>query len=299
MRKPIILAATLVFAVLGSAQSYTNYTSPYFYVNAVTDPALTPDFNVHPRNLSNSNHWSFTAYTNWTNFSVISNLHSTWGPYYINFPAPAIPASATPLWWQLRLAAAANRIRGIVPYAHHHMHVWNVPNTPQWTNAKPAPYTAGVGIDCSDFTHWIYSYGLGLKLDTGVTQQGEMTSATAFYANGATNLFKATRLFDVQHGYTKNFENLVNNLHPGDLLYIRGNASFTNKVSHVIMWLGSLAYDTNRKDLHLITDSHGDVVIDSNGVKIPSGPQIRPFHRTNYYYHSFDHVLRYVPLTPQ
>jgi hypothetical protein len=287
------LLASVALTALGVAQSYTNYTSPYFYVPAVTAPALTPDFNVLPRSLSNSNHWSNTAYNNWTNFNVIQGLDTTWGPYYINFPAPPVLKTDV-AWGQLRLLAAANRIRGIVPYAHHHMHVWNVPNTPQWITNK---YTPGVGIDCSDFTHWIYSYGLGIKLLTGVSAQGAMTNAVAYFANGKTNVYIPTRLFDVQHGYTKKFHNLATNLQPGDLLYIRSNPGTNNPVSHVIMWLGNLAYDTNHVDKWLVTDSHGQVVYDSATNLIPSGPQIRPFRETNYYYNCFDHVLRYLPLT--
>jgi len=123
-----------------------------------------------------------------------------------------------------------------------------------------------------------------------------MTSAEIYLDDGSVVLVEGQHLFDVHNGYVKDYNSLVSSLQPGDLLYIRSDPALSNPISHVIMWLGGLATDTNGIDAYFVTDSHGDVVYDSNGNLIPSGPEIRPFGKDSYYFGSFDHVVRYAPL---
>lgn len=302
MRLKVIALMVITAASTAAAQtSYPDtqspeqatYVSPYHYSSVLSDPDLIADFSENPRALTNWQNWSLTAYENWQNFEVIQSLDSTWGPYFKPFKAPEDTLNKSTQWLRERLLAAASVLRNTVPYGHHHMNVWNVPDTPQWTDAG---YEPGYGIDCSDFTHFIYNYGLGIQLKTGVVEQSEMTTAEMHLFDGSIVQVAGERLFDVQTDYEKDFTTLVASLQPGDLLYIRSDPGLERPISHVIMWLGGLATDENGIDQYLITDSHGDVVIDSNGNVIPSGPEIRPFTEHSYYFGSFDHVIRWAPL---
>ncbi len=300
---PIPFGCVLAIAALTnlSAEPYPNmqsaeqaaYTSPYIYSSDISAPGVQVGFDVSPRAFTNWQNWSLTPYSDWTNFAKIQELDSTWGPYFKPFNGPETVLTSTTQWLQARLVASASLLRNTVPYGHHHMQVWDVPNTPEWTNAG---YEPGYGIDCSDFTHWTYNYGLGIQLKTGVGEQAVMTSAEIKLSDGTTAMVESQHIFDVQNGFDKNYATLVAGLQPGDLLYIRSDPALTNPISHVIMWLGGLASDTNGIDSYLVTDSHGDVVYDSNGNLIPSGPEIRPFREDSYYFGSFDHAVRYAPI---
>ena len=277
----------------GQSPEQSAYVSPYQFAASITDPELTPDFRENPRALSNWQNWSETPFRDWQDLGVIQGLHSTWGPYYISFIAPRGSKNRPNEWFQKRVIAAAAQVRNTAPYAHHHMAQWSVPNEPDWTGHH---YQPGYGFDCSDFTHFVYSYSVGISLKTGIAAQANMTEAPMHLANGTVVQVESQRLFDVQNGYVKSYGDFVSKLQPGDLLYIRSNAALTNRISHVIMWVGDLAYDTTGKDKYLIMDSHGAVVKDSKGMLIPSGPELRPFAEDSYYFRSFDHVVRYFPL---
>lgn len=275
-----------------AAQS--SYTSPYQFSPSVSDPSLIADFSEDPRALTNWQNWSLTPYADWNNFAAIQQLDSTWGPYYRPFKAPENTQNQSLTWMQNRLGASAALLRNTVPYGHHHINVWNVPDAAPWITATPA-YEPGYGIDCSDYTHFMYNYGLGIQLKTGVIEQSEQTSAEMHLSDGSVIEIEGEHLFNVRTERLS-FEDLAASLQAGDLLYIRSDPGLDKPISHVIMWLGGLATDENQIDQYLITDSHGDVVIDSNGNTIPSGPEIRPFTEDSYYYGSFDHVVRYLPL---
>lgn len=276
----------------GQSAAQATYVTPYAYAASVTDPGLTPDFQENPRAISNYQNWSLTPYSDWQNFGVIQDLHSTWGPDYIHFKAPAGAEMESKEWFQRRVVAAASVLRNTVPYGHHHISVWDVPDTPEWTDAG---YEPGYAIDCSDFTHFAYSYGAGIDLKTGVIEQAELASAPMYLDDGSQIQLQAQHLFDVDDE-AFSFNDLVGQLEAGDLLYIRSDPGLGNPISHVIMWMGDLAYDTNGKDPYLIMDSHGDVLTDSNNNVIPSGPELRPFTEDSYYFGSFDHVVRYFPV---
>jgi cell wall-associated NlpC family hydrolase len=274
------------------------YVSPYAYgAEAYDRTTLAPDFLTYPKATQYYETWSPTPFGNWQDFTAIQQLDSTWGPDYVKFENQYDSATEPIQWAQWRLAAASSVILGTVPYSHHHMHVWNVPNTPEWVNAG---YTPGYGIDCSDYSHWNYAYGLGISLSTGIVAQSTQVSAEMYIANNPASPITVygTILFDVQAGYKKNYTQMVlHDLQPGDLMYIRGDPAFTYPITHVIMFLGNLATDMNHVDQYLVTDSHGAEVYDSNNNLIPSGPRIRPFLQDSYYFSSFDHVVRWLPIS--
>lgn len=265
--------------------------SPYRFSNLVSDPAVTADFHQLPRDASNWRNWSSTPFADWSNLEVIRHVvRSRWGPRFITFPAPSGVFNEGPDWQRKRIFAAAALLIGQYRYAHHHMQVWDVPNDPQWITDRMTP---GRGIDCSDFTTWMYDYGLGVRLSSSVLQQAETRAAPV----GATPFqVSVQRIGDVTDGFPHDYNQLTATLQPGDLLFIRHSDRRDAPIAHVIVWLGDYASDDNGKDAHLILDSHGSEVYDSAGHPIPSGPAIRPFREKSWYFRCYDHALRILPL---
>ena len=288
-------------------------------IAAVTNPSLTPDFRKFPKRLQDYANQSTTQYSNWFNEKYWS-LYSLWGPSYMLFN------SSLHLKWpkiqtqykMLRVAAAAEMLRGRVPYAHHHMAYWEVPaswnGNPVSKSAGSGNFTSGLGIDCSDLSHWSYSYGLGVHISSSVVDQSNQYQAQFATLNpkhstilNASVLLQAT---SVPPQFA--FDWFIEQLQPGDLLYIRGDSEAAgtnvgyckigNTVSHVVMFLGDLAKDVNNRDKNLVIDSHGGAVYDSNFVIVPTGPNIRPLMNETrnhssaqiYYWGCFDHVLRWI-----
>lgn len=135
---------------------------------------------------------------------------NSWGPKAIVYPAVSPPAGVDGLEWQRqRIAAVAQKYIGL-PYRHHHIPAW-------------AP-DEGPGLDCSNFTSWVYNYGLGRKFNSDVHKQAEGENAPG------------RKLADGEP------------LLMGDLLYILKRDR--SKVSHVIIYL----------DAERIIDSHAGSV---------------------------------------
>jgi len=89
-----------------------------------------------------------------------------WGPKAAAYPAVAVPAGREPVAWKrARVLAVAKKYIGL-PYRHHHI--------PGWVPAAEAdPKAAGKGLDCSNFTAWVYNYGLGIKFTSDIAKQSE------------------------------------------------------------------------------------------------------------------------------
>ena len=265
--------------------------SPYPLAASAFDPSVPDDFHQLPRDPLNWRNWSTTPYGAWYHLGVIRHVVcSRWGPRFINFPAPARVFEKTADWQRKRLFAAAGMLLGRYRYAHHHMQVWNVPDEPQWTAAHITP---GEGIDCSDFTTWMYDYGLGVRLSSSVVQQAETLTAPV---GGYPHHVATQRIGDMARGFPRDYQQLAATLQPGDLLFIRRSNRPDAPIAHVVVWLGNYASDSTGRDHHLILDSHGSEVLDSEGHQIPSGPAIRPFREKSWYFRCYDHALRLLPL---
>lgn len=135
------------------------------------------------------------------------NYRDSWGPKPASYPAPQIPADCDSIkWQQQRIIAVAEKYIGL-PYKHHH--------TPGFNDGN------GQGLDCSNFTSWVYNYGLGIKINSDITKQSNT----------------AGRLL------TENEP-----LQPGDLLFIR--TIDDSRISHVVIYI----------DPNHIIDDHGSGV---------------------------------------
>ena len=139
-------------------------------------------------------------------------------------------------------------------------------------NTSPANYGQPLpGMDCTDFSAYIYNEALGIQLHSGtpsqvtfgdpnnVPQVGVMPSATILSSTGAV----ITPTFILGPHYGTNLANgpsdaaamaaIIANLRPGDLLYMQAG-----NISHVVVWLGD--YGTNAdgtpSTIPLVISSH-------------------------------------------
>ena len=123
----------------------------------------------------------------------------SWGPKAATYPPVSVPDGYDAVAWKrARVAVVARRLVGL-PYRHHHIPAYDPPGQ-------------GPGLDCSNYTSWVYNYGLGLRF----------TSAIA--AQSAGPLAPGRRLSPDEPWAV------------GDLLYIKARDG--SRVSHVALWLG-------------------------------------------------------------
>lgn len=76
-----------------------------------------------------------------------------WGPCPVTFPAVAIPqGEKNPTEWaRIRVIEAAKRLMGL-PYGHFHI-------------------PAMGGLDCSNFSAWVYNYAFGIRISSEIRRQ--------------------------------------------------------------------------------------------------------------------------------
>ncbi len=290
---PIHATTTLrAVAVLNGVQSdlasltYSVYASPYDISPIFTQAQLGDDFakrdKLNPSTMAKSK-WSDLNQKYYTQNTIVGIAY---GPPLAQFPAPSTKPTSlarTLDWRQQRLLYVARRYIN-TQYQHHHLPQWDPPQT--WPidpgNLVPSRHQTP-GIDCSDFTAWVYNYALGIKMTSGILEQAALTSVED--ASGAA--IEIQKILS-----TGDFNSLVAQFQPGDLLYICKENSTT--VSHVITWIGQV----NGTGDYLVIDSHGENVTDSEGRMIPSGVQLRPFSdspgNNTWYYTSFSHANRIV-----
>lgn len=250
-----------------------DYTSPYTLTGA--DPSLIGDYSQSPR--SNPAAWYKTT-----------GQDAQYGPDAITFTVPLAVANLSPLEQAKRLVSAAMLLVDQTFYSHFHVPSFVPPLTQAWDVAQVAMRVLP-GVDCSDFTSFIYNFALGIGLKTGVGAQATQTSATQSFDDGSSQMITiqstAVDPGTTQAEVTATYNQLLKVLQPGDLLYIDGTGPGLNTSSsgdrtaadakHVIMWLGVLG--SSPDGVPLVIDSTGPEHIDSNGYHTPAGVQIRPF----------------------
>ncbi len=250
------------------------YQTPYSVKLPWSAEELIPDILSGPRGEAQEE--SETPFREWNSPSLKKKLGS-WGPRPRKFAPPEHANGKSPEWERARVIATALRYQGYA-YRHHHIPDWNPPegyHTPEKGETKHA----GKGLDCSNFTSFIYNQGLGISLNSDVHKQAEITAAPV---HGSSRTIRIRTI--PGQGSVEEWQKA---LKPADLIYVRSNAG---KISHVIMWLGE--WGQSPDGTPLIIDSHGAEVKDSNGVQIPSGIRIRPFRPGSWYAKSSDHAHR-------
>lgn len=80
--------------------------------------------------------------------------YSKYGPPAALYPKVKVPSGTDKLQWQRdRVIEVAKKYIGL-PYKHYHIPI--------------------LGLDCSNFTSWVYNYGLGIKFTSSVTEQAKV-----------------------------------------------------------------------------------------------------------------------------
>lgn len=199
----------------------------------------------------------------------------SWGPPPREYP-PVPELEGWPVEkLRERVIAAALRFEGY-GYQHHHIPDWDPPG--DWPWSPTGVGRNGRGVDCSNFTGFVYNQAFGLRMSTAIGRQAELT-----YAGGPGSARTPIRRVDLPPGYADR----VAALRTGDLLYIRSDRG---EVSHVVLWVGPIGRSPDGTPL--ILDSHGSGVKDSTGRLIPAGIHLRPFREKSWYNRCASHAHR-------
>ncbi|MFN7899163.1 MAG: NlpC/P60 family protein [Synechococcaceae cyanobacterium] len=264
-------------------------------------------------------------------------------------------------WATARLMAAANQLIGTA-YEHLHLPQFDpnlvVPSgsfqpNPATTNTTlqstqqllhnppisgtlnnpyyPAYSLLNPGIDCTDFTAYIYSLALGYQMHSGTASQitfpssssGVGGTAEAIVLDSSGSRLTPTFFYSPNYGTTKinagsDLDALIQAFQPGDLLYIGPPSG----IHHVVMWLGAFGTnaDGSPSAVPLVISSHDNTPaifttqntnsdpsspeygfpILSSGETIetylpPPGVQILPFTNQNWFYTNFQVAMRVLP----
>lgn len=224
------------------------------------------------------------------------------GDPVLNVPTNTVPVGVDPiLWQQQRLMAAANSLL-VAGTAYQHLHLptfdpesvtgptfpWSKVSSNDesqtsqqlagWTDGtvgnpykayygKPAP-----GIDCTDFSAYVYNLALGIQMHSGTsTQITYDTTPSATIADAAGNAITPTFLMGPHYGEgglnaPGSLDPIIAQLQPGDLLYMKVGSS----ISHVVIWLGEYGTleDGSPSPVPLVISSHDNTpaIFDINGL---------------------------------
>jgi cell wall-associated NlpC family hydrolase len=111
-------------------------------------------------------------------------LNDGWGPRSVGYPRVQVPVDAgcdAVTWERERILTVALRYLNnpgnpnALDYRHHHIPAWNPPTDTFVSGDKGQPesnnnssWSAGSGLDCSNFASWVYNFGLGIKFTSDV-----------------------------------------------------------------------------------------------------------------------------------
>lgn len=207
----------------------------------------------------------------------IREKFGAWGPPARHYPAPTGVFNRPVAWQRERVLAVALRFQGY-GYQHHHVPDWSPPAG--WPWKETAVGHNGKGVDCSNFSSFVYNLGFGIKPTGNVKDQSEQLEVPG---PGPGRQVRAERI-----NRPASYAELTKVLRTGDLLYIRGKED--GPVTHVVLWVGPIGHSPDGTPL--IMDSHGEGVKDSNGVSIPCGIHLRPFREGSWYARCFSHAHR-------
>jgi cell wall-associated NlpC family hydrolase len=198
-----------------------------------------------------------------------------WGPEQRRYEPLADLADRPLSWKRQRVIATAARFIGY-EYQHHHIPDWNPPADWPWKECCAG--RNGRGVDCSNFTSFVYKQGFGIKMNAAIEHQSELHSALEGHEHAA------IRKIELPDDFSRRAEVL----RTGDLVYIRGRED--GPVTHVVIWVGSIGLAPS--GVLLVIDSHGGDVEDDWGRKIPCGIHLRPFRENSWYDRCASHAHR-------
>ena len=259
-----VMAMTLLAGVWGIIQAQPQkgpepaYRSPYSVKLTFPRKDLLGDIEAGQR--GDSREESSFPFNDWTSLEVRKRrCLGTAGP---PLPRPTGAGEAARLRGSAeRVIAVALRFEGYA-YQHHHIPDWDPPA--DWPWKEVAHGRNSKGIDCSNFTSFAYNQTLGIKFNSAIGKQAELTEVPGPGGEGTLRLER----IKLPAGLAE----CARVLRTGDLLFVRNTR---DEVSHVVLWVGSIGQTP--EPLPLILDSTSAGARDSNGATIPDGVHLRPF----------------------
>ncbi|MBL9085053.1 MAG: hypothetical protein JNK76_24830 [Planctomycetales bacterium] len=225
---------------------------------------------------------SEVPYADWYG-EAVKRRYTSWGPPARHYPAPQLPNRSADYLRQRVLAVALHyQGRG---YQHHHLPDWDPPAG--WPWKETAGGRNGQGVDCSNFTAFVYNLALGFKPTGAVGDQSEMKTVPG-PGPGASRPVERIELPADRSAWPAL-------LRPADLIFIRGKED--GPVTHVVLWTGEFGKftDGSSPPQPLILDSTGEGRTDDRGQAIPDGVYLRPAGPTTWYARCASHALRIIP----
>jgi cell wall-associated NlpC family hydrolase len=272
------LALAPLFCLTAAAEppaEKEKYQSPYSVQFTFSEDELIGDLRGER---GNPTHESSFAHKDWYSRQV-RERYGAWGPPARHYPAPEGLANRPLAWKQQRVIAVGLRFQGYT-YQHHHIPDWDPPADWPWKEVKTGHNAKGV--DCSNFTAFVYNLGFGIKPNSAIKEQANNHEISG-PGEGRRLKAEVIRL-------PKEYQEFPKVLQTGDLLFIRNRQE---EISHVVLWVGDVGRSPDGTPL--ILDSHGDGVKDANAVSIPCGVHLRPFRQSSWYCKSASHALRLLP----
>jgi cell wall-associated NlpC family hydrolase len=251
-----------------------NYASPYHLAFTSKLDDLVGDLDHTER--GDPRRESSTPHEHWYSHKVRERF-GAWGPEQRHYTLLPGLEERQLVWKQERVIAVGARFVGY-EYQHHHVPDWDPPKS--WPWKKCCAGHNGKGVDCSNFTTFVYNQGFGIHMSSGIKEQSELHTAL----EGRSKEHHAIQRIELPAKY----EERQKVLQTGDLLYIRGRED--GPVTHVVMWVGSVGQSPS--GVPLLMDSHGENVVDDNGHHIPCGIHLRPFRDDSWYNRCASHAHR-------
>ena len=220
---------------------------------------------------------SSASFSEW-NHPINHQRWGHWGPPARHYPAPLGLSDRSAEWKRERVIAAGLSLVGL-SYQHHHIPAWEPPT--DWPADPDQKTPVGKGLDCSNFTSFVYNLALGCKPTSAVGDQAEVTQVPG-PGDGRASPVQRIEL-------PEDYEAFPKILKTGDLLFVKNTSG---KVSHVVLWVGAMGRSPDR--LPLVLDSTGSGSIDAKGQVIPDGIYLRPFKPTTWYFTQASHAVRII-----
>jgi cell wall-associated NlpC family hydrolase len=268
-------AASPLFSnlLIAGAAEHHGYKSPYHLAFNFERDDLIGDL-LHTER-GNPRRESSTPHEHWYSEKT-RHRFGAWGPEQRHYEPLHGLAERQLEWKRERVLAVGARFIGY-EYQHHHVPDWDPPK--HWPWKKCCAGHNGRGVDCSNFTTFVYNQGFGIHMSSAIRQQAELHTALE-----GRHEHQAIHRIELPADY----EARLKTLHTGDLLYIRGRVD--GPISHVITWVGSIGRSPS--GVPLIIDSHGGDVKDDHGHSIPCGIHLRPYRKDSWYNHCASHAHR-------
>lgn len=284
LRQPLIACVLMTqvisgHGVLAQDAARAAYQSPYKVKFTFKEQDLIGDLLSGPRS-----DWKDQASVPFREWYNPAN-QTRWGyrgPSARHYNPPAGLSQKSTEWLRERVIAAGMHWIGR-SYQHHHIPDWDPPA--DWPRDESLKTPPGKGLDCSNFTAFVYNVALGIKPTGDVLKQSELTSVPG-PGPGRSLPVKRIEL-------PSRYEDYISVLQTGDLLFVNNNSG---KLSHVVLWVGKISDSPDGTPL--ILDSTGTGATDLKGNSIPDGIYLRAFKRSSWYATRASHVLRIIPEGP-